>query len=167
MSSPNNLLELYIDEMRDLWSANDQMARVVKDLATNASDQALKSKLSKSLDGIDTHTRTLQAIIEGAGGKTSKDHCRGMEGLVTEAKKHALKASSPAEIKDIEIIAQYQRMCHYGIAGFGTAKAYAEALGRAEDAAKLDKALSEIYDADEWMSDLAARAEKLAAQHVK
>ena len=63
------------------------------------------------------------------------------------------------------IIAQYQRMCHYGIAGFGTAKAYAEALGKKAHAAKLDQALDKIYDSDDFMSDLAQRSKNLEAAH--
>ena len=166
MSTPTNLLELYTEELRDLWSANDQMARVVTELAKGAAGDKLSGMLSKSVEGINAHTQTLMQLIESAGGKAAKEHCRGMEGLVTEAKKHALDSDSPADIKDLAIISQYQRMCHYGIAGFGTAKAYAKALGRHEDVTQLDAALDGIYDGDDYMSDLAERLEGIQADKM-
>lgn len=54
---------------------------------------------------------------------------------------------------DVAIIAQYQRLCHYGIAGFGTTKAFAEALGKDEAARKLDQALDNIYESDDFMTE--------------
>ena len=68
-------------------------------------------------------------MLEGAGGKVGKERCKGMEGLVAEAKKHALDEELEPSMRDLVIIAQYQRMSHYGLAGFGTAAAYAAALG--------------------------------------
>ena len=88
-----------------------------------------------------------------------------MEGLAKEARKHALEANiENADVRDVLIVAQYQRMCHYGIAGFGTAKAFAEALGNKDHASKLDTITSEIYDADENMTDLAERSINLEAK---
>jgi Domain of unknown function (DUF892) len=87
-----------------------------------------------------------------------------MEGLVAEAKKHALEGEFDGQLRDIVIIAQYQRMSHYGLAGFGTAAAYANALGMNDDAAKLKSIASDIYKADEYTSKLAERSEQAAAQ---
>lgn len=164
MSAPSTLKELYVEEMQDLWSANDQMTKAVKQLSENVHDPKLKTMLEKSVDGIGKHTSTIKSLIEAAGGKTKPDHCKGMEGLVTEALKHGVKeAPTEGKLQDIEIIAQYQRMSHYGIAGFGSATAYAKALGMKDDMEKLKSVVSDIYKADEFASQLAAQLEKAAA----
>lgn len=157
------LKDLYEEELQDLWSANDQMHEVVGKMAQKASDTKLSDRLKKARDGIQQHTETLKKLLEASGGETKKDHCKGMEGLVKEAHKHALDADLSGAVLDVAIIAQYQRMCHYGIAGFGTAKAFADALGEEEAADRLDRALDEIYGSDEFMSDLAERARNLDA----
>lgn len=163
MPSSGSLKEVYIDEMRDLWSANDQMQRIMKTLSAKASDQKLKDLLDKSVTGIGKHTETLRSVIEGQGGMTQKEHCKGMEGLVEEAKKHALEQDLEGQLRDLVIISQYQRMSHYGMAGFGTAAAYAEALGLKDDASKLKSIVKDIYHADDYTSELAQRAEKAVA----
>jgi len=163
MPSSETLKKIYIDEMRDLWSANDQMQRVMKTLSQKASDKKLKDLLEKSVSGIGKHTETLRSVLEGQGGKIGKEHCKGMEGLVEEAKTHALEEDLDGELRDLVIISQYQRMSHYGLAGFGTAAAYASALGLKDDATKLKSIVKDIYNADDYLSELAQRAEKAAA----
>ena len=87
-----------------------------------------------------------------------------MEGLVTEALKHGIKeAPTKGPLQDIEMIAQYQRMSHYGIAGFGSAAAYAKALGMPEDEKKLKALVSDIYNADEVATHLSETLQKQAA----
>lgn len=163
MPATTSLKEVYIDEMRDLWSANDQMQRVMKTLSQKASDKKLKDLLEKSIAGIGEHTSTLRSVLEGQGGKVGKEHCRGMEGLVEEAKKHAIEEDLESPLRDLVIISQYQRMSHYGLAGFGTAAAYASALGLKDDATKLKAIVKDIYKADEYSNVLAERAEKALA----
>lgn len=164
MSGPDSLKEVYLDEMKDSWSANDQMARMVQQLSQKASDRKLKQMLERSVEGINKHTEVLKSLIEASGGEVEPEHCKGMEGLVTEAKKHSgAEAPHDGKLLDVVIIAQYQRMAHYGLAGIGSAAAYAKALGRSEDEAKLKQAVSEIYKADEYASQLAESLEKAAA----
>ena len=164
MSAPENLTDCYTEELADLWSANDQMEKVVGDLASKAGDDKLKQKLEKSQKGIAEHTKTIKSLLEDCG-VSEKEHCKGMEGLVKEARKHALEANiKDADVRDVVILAQYQRMCHYGICGFGTAKAFAEALGKKDHVSKLDTITADIYDADENMSDLAERSVNLSAK---
>ncbi len=164
MSAPENLADCYTEELADLWSANDQMEKIVKELAKKASDDKLRSKLEKATDGIAKHTKTLKELLKDCG-EDEKEHCKGMEGLVKEARKHALEAKiEDGDVRDVVILSQYQRMCHYGICGFGTAKAFADALGKKDHVSKLDKITAEIYDADENMSDLAERSVNLAAK---
>jgi ferritin-like metal-binding protein YciE len=152
MSAPKHLMDLYVGELKDLWSANDQMSRAVKKFASLASDRALKEMLKSSQDGLGQHTAALKTLISAVGGKVSKEHCKGMEGLVAEAMKHTTEeAPAKGPVLDALIIAQYQRMTHYGIAGFGTAAAYASALGRGDDKKKLKAITKSAYGGDEYI----------------
>ena len=167
MSTPEDLKDIYTDELKDLWSANDQMKRVLKKVTSKATDATLKEMLTKSQDGIDKHTAVLKELIAGQDEKVSKEHCKGMEGLVTEATKHILEEGpKKGPLLDVLIIAQYQRMTHYGIAGFGTAAAYAKALGLADDNKKLREATKEIYGGDEYMTKLAEATVNLQAEEA-
>lgn len=164
MSAPENLEDCYTEELADNWSANDQMREIVTQLAAAAGDKKLKTRLEKAVTGIEKHTKVIQQLLKDCG-ESEPEHCKGMEGLVKEAKKHALDAKiKDPDVRDVVIVSQYQRMCHYGICGLGTAKAFAEALGKKDHVAKLDKVVAEIYGADENMSDLAERSLNLQAR---
>ena len=156
MSAPEDLREVYLDELKDLWSANDQMKTVVEKLAGVAKDSRLKSMLDKSVGGIQKHTELLKDLLAENGEELAKEHCKGMQGLVAEAKKHALDEKFDDDaVRDVVIIAQYQRMSHYGLAGFGTAAAYATALGNKAAATQLRKIVADIYGGDQYATKLA------------
>ena len=164
MSAPANLTDCYIEELADSWSANDQMEKIVRKLADAAGDEDLAEMLRESADSIKEHTGTIKGLLDDMG-EHEKEHCKGMEGLVAEAKKHALDAGiEDPDVRDVVILAQYQRMCHYGICGFGTAKAFADALGLDEHVDTLDAITEAVYDADENMSELAERSINLNAR---
>ena len=166
MSAPATLMDCYTGELADSWSANDQMEKIVRKMASAAGDPKLQKKLEKSADGIARHTATLKDLLKSCG-ESEKEHCKGMEGLVAEAKKHALDAGiKDKDVLDVVIISQYQRMCHYGICGFGTAKAFAEVLGLDDHVSKLDAITADVYDADENMTDLAERSTNLHAKQT-
>ncbi len=165
MSTPESLKDVYVDELKDLWSANDQMLKVVKKITAKASDAGLKEMLGKSHEGIGKHTAVLKELIAAQKEEVSKEHCKGMEGLVAEATKHVLEEGpKKGAVLDAVIISQYQRMTHYGIAGFGTAAAYAKALGLKDDVKKLGAATKEIYGGDEYMTKLAETSVNMQAQ---
>ncbi len=159
MSDIANLSDLYIDELKDLWSANDQMARALKKIAPHASHPKLKKMLDSSQAGIADHTNLLKALIANQDEKVSKEHCKGMEGLVNEALKHTIDdAPDKGPVLDAAIIAQYQRMTHYGLTGFGTVAAFAKALKLGDDNRQLRAAVKDMYVADELMTELAEAA---------
>ena len=165
MSAPENLTDLYTGELQDLWSANDQMAKVVKKMSSKVSDATLKEMLTKTQDGIARHTETLKQLLEASDERVKKEHCKGMEGLVAEATKHTTEESpKKGPVLDAVIIAQYQRMSHYGIAGFGTAASYAGTLGLKDAVKALDQATKEIYGGDEYMTKLAETTVNIDAE---
>ena len=159
MSQITTLKELYVDELRDLWSANDQMARALKKVLPRATNSKLRALLERSPEDIGRHTRMLQALIEGQGAELSKEHCKGMEGLVAEAVKHTVdEAPQVGAVLDAAIIAQFQRMTHYGITGFGTVAAFARALRLSAHSDKIETAVKDMHRADDLMSELAEAA---------
>jgi ferritin-like metal-binding protein YciE len=161
------LKDIYASELQDLWSANDQMTKIVKVMKERAHDPKLKQTLEKSVSAIEQHAETLKSLLEAADAPVKMDHCRGMEGLVKEATKHITQdAPSSANLLDIEIISQYQRMSHYGLAGFGTAAAYAKALRRKDDVSQLTHIVADIYKGDEYASRLAEKVEAAAASNA-
>ena len=165
MSTPEDLNDLYTDELKDLWSANDQMLKVLKKISGKVSDTGLMEMMTRSQEGISKHTDVLKELISAAGEKVGKEHCKGMEGLVAEARKHVIEEGpKKGPVLDAIIIAQYQRMTHYGIAGFGTAASYAKTLGLKADAKKLADATKEIYGGDEYATKLAETTVNIEAK---
>jgi len=159
MSEISNLSDLYIEELKDLWSANDQMARALKKIGPKATNPKLKEMLDASQKGIASHTNLLKALIANQDETVSKDHCKGMEGLVSEAVKHTIEdGPEKGPVLDAAIIAQYQRMTHYGITGFGTVAAFSKALKFEDDNKQLRAAVKDMYRADELMTELAEAA---------
>jgi ferritin-like metal-binding protein YciE len=133
-------------------------------MSEKAHDPKLKQALEKSLSGIKSHTETLKSLLSDADAEVEPEHCKGMEGLVKEATKHITReAPKDHALLDIVIISQYQRMSHYGLAGFGTAAAYAKALGMKDHLTQLNHIVKDIYSGDEYVSKLAERTE-VAAQ---
>ena len=159
-TAPRTLKELYTADMRDLWSANDQMRGIVQSFSDRATDPKIKQLFEESVSGIEKHTQALRELVDAEEDSPSP----GMQGLVNEATKHALESDLPSNLRDLEMIAQYQRMSHYGLAGFGTVAAYAEALGMTAEAEKLKSMVSEIYKGDEFASSLAEGAQRMAAE---
>lgn len=159
MPEITTLKDLYIDELKDLWSANDQMAKALKKIAPKATDPKLKQTLQGAQDGISGHTDLLKSLIDAHDEKVKKEHCKGMEGLAAEATKHTIEeAPEKGPVLDAAIIAQYQRMTHYGITGFGTVAAFAGALKLKDDAAKLKTAVKDMKGSDDLVSELAQSA---------
>jgi ferritin-like metal-binding protein YciE len=159
MSDVSNFSDLYVDELKDLWSANEQMTKALKKISAKASHPKLKSMLEESQGGIGEHSNLLKALIANQDEKVAAEHCKGMEGLVAEAIKHTIDEAPPnGPLLDAAIIAQYQRMTHYGITGFGTVAAFAKALKLKDDAKQLAAAVKSMRSSDALMSELAEAA---------
>jgi ferritin-like metal-binding protein YciE len=156
MSKITTLTELYVDELKDLWSANDQMVKAIEKIMAQAKNKKLTSILKTSHKGIAKHTELIKSLIENQDEEVKKAHCKGMEGLVKEAIKHTIDdAPEEGPLLDATIVAQYQRMTHYGITGFGTVTAFAKALNLSQDQKELESAVKDMYKSDELMSELA------------
>ena len=160
----NDLKDLYIDQMQDIYSANRQSAKVTAELAKAAKDDELVKALEAGVAGIHDGMQMLEKAIEDHGADPTGEHCKGMEGLVKEAKAHALEAEfGDDDVRDAMIITQYQRMVHYAIAGYGCLVTFADKLGLADEAKQLQEALDASYSGDRHMTDIAKGGVNAAA----
>ena len=159
-----SLKDVYLHQMQDLYSANEQALEATTALARAADDDTLIRALEDGVNGI---ARGLEKIAELAGEHgidPTAEHCRGMEGLAEEARAHGIEAAYDAPaVRDAMIIAQYQRMVHYGIAGYGCLVAYANRLGLDGDAAVLQDCLDHTRSGDAHMTSIATTAVNAAA----
>lgn len=154
--SISTLKDVYIDQLEDLHSANTQALKVTEKLIEHASNPQLKTALERGAQGISEGRDTLKKIIQTHGGDPKGEFCYGMEGLAKEARKHAIEANiTDDDARDAVIITMYQRMVHYGIAGYGCLTAFARRLGLTDEAERIQKCLDETYGGDRFMSGLA------------
>ena len=149
--------DLYIDQLQDLYSANRQSLKVTKELQEAAHSDELTKALKAGCDGIEQGMEQLKTLIENHDANPRGEHCKGMEGLVAEARAHGIEADIEDEdVRDASIIAQYQRMTHYGISGYGTAAAFARRLKLDKDAKVLEKCLEDTRGGDKHMTAIAS-----------
>ncbi len=151
-----SLKDVYIDQLQDLYSANLQAVKATKELARNASSTKLQQALERGIDGIEDGASKLETLVRNHGANPNGEHCKGMEGLVREARAHAVRETFGSDAaRDAVIITQYQRMAHYAIAGYGCAAAFARQLGLSDDGATLGTMLDAAYSGDQTMSEIA------------
>ncbi|MEJ6395975.1 DUF892 family protein [Gymnodinialimonas sp. 2305UL16-5] len=154
--SLDTLEDLYLDQLKDIHSANAQALKVTQDLADAASDGDLSDALKAGVSGIEDGMQKLEAIAKRHDEEPTGEHCKGMEGLVAEARAHALDATFGEDAtKDAMIITQYQRLVHYAIAGYGCLAAFAYRLDLPDDVSDLRACLDASYNGDRTMTDLA------------
>lgn len=155
----DNLKDVYIDQLQDLYSANKQAAKIVDELAKAATSTALREALERGVAGIKDGAQHLEALIRDKDANPNAEHCKGMEGLVREAKAHALNTEFGTDaVRDAVIITQFQRMAHYAIAGYGCAAAFAKQLDMGDDATTLRGMLDAAYSGDKTMSEIAEKS---------
>ena len=148
--------ELYIDHSQDCYSALKQSTEFSSKLHEAASEGDLKEAIERSITASKQAQGEMARVIKAHGADPDGEHCMGMEGLIKEATAHALEEDfdDPA-VRDAMIIAQYQRLAHYAIAGYGTSAAFAKRLGLDDDAKMWEEQLDATYDGDRAMTKLA------------
>lgn len=152
-----SLRSLFVEQLADLYSAEEQITKALPKMIEHASDAGLKSGLQEHLDVTREQVRRLDRIFdEMRDAKRDSTKCKGMEGLIKEGDE-MVKAKGDPETRDAGIIAAAQRVEHYEIAGYGCARTYAQLLGRNEWAQLLQQTLNEEKDADQKLNQLAGR----------
>ena len=160
----NSLKDVYVDQLQDIYSALSQSGEVTKKLADAAKNEDLKKALQAGAEGIHNGMEAVKKLARTHDFDPEGEHCKGMEGLVNEARAHGLEQEfGDEDAQDAMIISQYQRMAHYGIAAWGTVKAFATRLGLDDDATLIDEHLGHTYDGDEHMTAIATQDVNKAA----
>lgn len=148
------LRELYIDELKDIYNAENQLVKALPKMAKAASSQELRQGFEEHLEQTKGHVQRLEQIFqkleEGPKGKK----CKGMEGLVEEGSE-VMAEDFEGSLMDAALIGAAQRVEHYEIAAYGTVCAFAEELGEDEHAELLKETLEEEKETDEKLTKLA------------
>ena len=151
-----NLKDIYVDQLQDVYSACKQSLEVTTELGRAAKDKELSEALIAGSKGISEGMDTLAGLCAEHDVDPEGEHCKGMAGLVREARSHALDEDyGDEDAQDAMIITQYQRMAHYAIAGYGCLVAFANRLDLDGDAAKLQECLDATYHGDRHMTSIA------------
>jgi ferritin-like metal-binding protein YciE len=154
MPKINTLHDVYVEQLKDLYSAETQLIKALPKMAKAAHDETLKQGFEQHLEQTKVHAERLEQIFEELDDKPTGKKCKAMAGLVEEGSEAIGEDASP-EAKDALLIAAAQRVEHYEIAGYGCVKTYAKLLGY-EDAAKLlEETLGEEVATDEKLTEAA------------
>ena len=150
----NSLRELYIEELRDIYDAENQLVKALPKMAAAATSDELRSGFEEHLKQTRGHVQRLDQIFADVGEKATGKKCKGMQGLVSEGKE-VIDEDFEGEVKDAALISAAQRVEHYEIAAYGTVRTYAEILGEQSAADLLEKTLQEEKETDEKLTELA------------
>jgi len=152
---PNEgLKELYIDELRDLYSAENQLVKALPKMAKAASSDELRQGFEEHLEQTKEHVARLEQIFEALDESPKGKKCMGMEGLVKEGAE-AMEEDFEDAVMDSALIGAAQRVEHYEIAAYGTTREFANLLGETEAASLLEETLNEEKETDEKLTELA------------
>src|SRR5579864_1872929 len=150
----DSLRELYVNELKDLYNAETQLVKALPKMAKASSNAELRQGFEEHLRQTSEHVSRLEQIFEMLGEKASGKKCLGMEGLVKEGAETMSEDYEDA-VMDAAIIGAAQRVEHYEIAAYGTARTFAELLGENEHVSLLEQTLEEEKQTDEKLTQLA------------
>ena len=156
------LEDLYIHELKDLYSAEKQLITALPKLAKAAKNEQLSAGFQEHLEQTKEHAARLEEILKNRKQTTRGPKCKGMEGLIAEGAQ-MIEEEADSEVKDAGLIAAAQRVEHYEIAGYGTARTYAETLGDKDGAKLLQVTLDEEEQTDQKLTKLAKSSINIAA----
>lgn len=148
------LKDLFIHELQDLYNAEGQLVDALPKMAETASSPELKQAFTSHLEETKDQQQKVKSLIEKLGETPGGEKCNAMEGLIEEGSE-MIDKDADEEVKDAGLIACAQRVEHYEIAGYGTARAYADRLGETEAEQVLAGILDQEKDANEKLTDLA------------
>lgn len=148
--------DLFQDQIKDLYNAEKQLLKALPKLAKKATAPRLKEGFESHLKETEEHVRRLEQIGEMWGFKLTGKKCKAMEGLIEEGKE-VLEEDGHPDVIDAALIAAAQRVEHYEIAAYGTAKAFAKKLGCKESESLLSDTLQEEGKADKKLTEVSEK----------
>ncbi len=156
------LKKLYIDELKDLYSAENQLVKALPKMARAATSEDLRAGFDEHLEQTKGHVQRLETIFRKLNESPKGKKCKGMEGLIEEGSEAIEEYDG--ELLDAALIGAAQRVEHYEMAGYGTVRAFAEVLGESEQVSLLNETLDEEKETDKKLSGLAGEINAEANQ---
>jgi len=150
----DTLQKLYTEELRDLYNAENQLLKALPKMAKAASSEELKGAFEKHLEQTKGHVERLEQVFEELDESPKGKTCRAMKGLIQEGSE-LLEQDGDESVRDAGIIVAAQKVEHYEIAGYGSARTFAHLLGRNKAAELLQSTLDEESETDELLTRLA------------
>jgi ferritin-like metal-binding protein YciE len=150
----NSLKDLFVEQLRDLYSAETQLVEALPKMASAASHDELRQAFEHHLDETRGHVDRLREIFGQLGTTPGSETCEAMKGLIAEGEE-VVKAQGDSAVKDAALIAAAQRVEHYEIAGYGTVRTFADDLDLGDARDLLDQTLDEESSADKLLTKLA------------
>jgi ferritin-like metal-binding protein YciE len=147
------LKELFVDELKDLYSAENQLIKALPKMAKAATSDDLRAGFQEHLEQTKEHARRIEEICTELGEKPTGKKCAGMEGLIEEGKE--MMGEFEDDVLDAAMISAAQRVEHYEIAAYGTVRTYAELLGHDRAVELLEQTLGEEKETDQKLTELA------------
>lgn len=148
------LRDLFVEHVQDLYSAETQLVKALPKMEKAATAPELKQAFRKHLTQTEEHVRRIETIAKQLNFKPDGKKCKGMEGLLAEGEE-LIKEKADKEVLDAGLIAAAQKVEHYEISGYGTARAYAQILGEPECAQTLKLTEDEEGQTDKTLTKLA------------
>jgi len=152
--SVENLEELFLDELKDLYSAEKQITKALPKMVKAATSPGLKQALQSHLEETNGQIQRLETIFEKLGKKGTGKTCEGMKGVLAEGAE-VMQELKKGDVRDSGMITAAQRVEHYEMAGYGGAREFAKLLGQREIMALLDETLKEEEAADKKLTLIA------------
>jgi ferritin-like metal-binding protein YciE len=150
-----SLKELLVDELKDLYSAENQILKALPKMIKKATSPDLKAGFEKHLKETQIHVERLETIFQELEESPKGKKCKGMEGVIADGKELMEEDAEP-EVMDAGLIGAAQHVEHYEMAGYGCVRTYAELLGLNNIAKLLQKTLDEEKATDEKLTELAS-----------
>jgi ferritin-like metal-binding protein YciE len=149
-----SLQDIYVEQLKDLYSAEQQILKALPKMAKGASNKMLSSAFQEHEVQTRVHVERLEKIFTQLGEKPGGHKCKGMEGLLAEGDE-VLEEHEQSTARDAAMIAAAQRVEHYEIAGYGTVRTMANMLGLGDQASLLQQTLDEEGQTDKKLTGLA------------
>ena len=157
------LKELFIDELRDLYNAENQLIKALPKMAKAANSEELSSGFEAHLDQTKGHVERLEQVFETLGEKASGKKCKAMEGLIAEGSE-VMDEDFEGEVADAALIGAARRVEHYEMAAYSTVIKFAEMLGQDEAVKLLEQTLEEETETDEKLVGTAPQYQERARE---
>ena len=157
-----SLDELFLAQVQDLYDAEQRLTKALPKMEESANDAMLKQAFSSHLAETERHVERLEEVFRLIGEKPKAETCEAMKGLIKEGEE-ILSATGNPDVLDAGLIAAAQRVEHYEIAGYGTARALAKQLGHLDVADLLGTTLEEEAEADRKLTSVAETHSNVSA----